>query len=329
MDFALLYDGQKCIYGWGNHRSSTHQESASFWINDFEGSDSRPWKTFENIQESAEIPLEILESLKCAHEWKCFDKKQFKNLWDKAQDQMKVHNLQKIVLALSDHSSDLISKKALPSFQSRSGFFYAFKFNGQLAWGYTPELFFRKNSSSIETVALAGTYKTLSPEFLEREKALDLEHSLVVEYFQNLAQKLNLSLELSDRQELAQGNISHLQTRIHLAQFKDKDLNHFISELHPTPALGVFPKNPETLEVLHALRNQVDLPSYYGAPFGFGDSKTSLFVVMIRGHFLSNEINNQILKRSIGVGITQQSSFEEEWAELEQKRKSMELLWNL
>jgi menaquinone-specific isochorismate synthase len=279
-----------------------------------------------------------LPYLKQPSDWKFFEKNQFKTLWDSAHAQMKESSLQKIVLALSDKGQSLHARALLPSFKNRRGFFYAFNIRDEVVWGFTPELFFRKNSSSLETVALAGTYSRetfqkennlLNKNFLQRQKALDLEHSLVVEYFQSFAQKLKLSLEHSERQRLEQGNIVHLQTKIHLSGFKGDNLNNFISELHPTPALGVFPKNAESLEALHDLRRQADLPHYYGAPFGFSDSKSALFVVMIRGHFINNQTTNQILKRSIGVGVTQSSSFEEEWAELEQKRKSMELLWNL
>jgi hypothetical protein len=68
---------------------------------------------------------------------------------------------------------------------------------------------------------------------------------------------------------------------------------------------------------LYALRQQAELPSYYGAPFGFSNLNESLFVVMIRGHFQREEV----LKRSIGVGITKYSDFEAEWVEFATKAK--------
>jgi isochorismate synthase EntC len=334
MDFALLYDGKKCISGWGECRSSAQKEDTSFWINDFQLSDLKPWKSFQNFQESESIPTQFLPYFKQGRDWSLFEKNQFKDLWESAHEEMRVSSIEKIVLALSDKSHTLVSKKALPSFQKRRGFFYAFKINQELVWGYTPELFFKKNeSSSIETVALAGTFRKgedlKSAELSVRERALDFEHSVVVEYFQNLAKSLNLSVELSEREELEQGNIIHLQTKIQLHDFLSNDfhssnLAKFISNLHPTPALGVFPKNKNSLASLYSLRKQAELPSYYGAPFGFSNLNESLFVVMIRGHFQSEDV----LKRSIGVGITKYSEFESEWAELQQKRKSMELLWN-
>jgi menaquinone-specific isochorismate synthase len=290
--------------------------------------DLNPWKSFENFEESDIIPSQFLPYFKQGIDWSLFEKNQFKDLWESAQEQMKASSLEKVVLALSDRNRTLISKKALPSFQNRRGFFYAFKIKKDLVWGYTPELFFKKNDSSIETVALAGTFKKgenlKSAELSTREQALDFEHSLVVQYFQSLAKSLNLSVELSDREELEQGNIVHLQTKIQLHNFLSNNLNELISSLHPTPALGVFPKNDKSLTSLYSLRKQAELPSYYGAPFGFSSSQDSLFVVMIRGHFQSEEV----LKRSIGVGVTKYSDFEAEWAELQQKRKSMELLWN-
>ncbi len=342
MDFALLYDGQKCISGWGNHRSLHQPEGRCFWINNFETSHERPWKCFENNQESSEIPSEFIEHLKFAKGWNCFDEKQFKNLWERAQEHISIHGLHKVVLALSDRSNDFYTKNVLPSFGSRAGFFYAFKIQDDLVWGYTPELFFKKNFSSLETVALAGTYKFnqlkvshAKNENLknnlsgERERALDFEHSVVVEYFQKLAKSLNVSLSFSERQELVQGNIAHLQTKICFENFHTQNINEFISHMHPTPALGVYPKNNHSLKALYSLRNHAELPSFYGAPFGFCDDSTALFVVMIRGHFFENNFNHEkTLKRTIGVGITKYSTFEEEWAELEQKRKSMELLWN-
>jgi menaquinone-specific isochorismate synthase len=334
MDFALLYDGQKCISGWGNHRSLSNPEGPCFWINDFQLNDLSPWKSFENFQESEAIPAQFLSYFKQVNDWSLFEKNQFKDLWESAQEEMQIASLEKIVLALSDTGRTFVSRKALPSFQNRRGFFYAFKIHQEFVWGYTPELFFKKNESSpIETVALAGTFKKgdflKSAQLSEREKALGFEHSLVVEYFQSLAKRLNLSVKLSEREELEQGNIVHLQTKILLYEtrsndFQSNDLGKLISNLHPTPALGVFPKNKQSLDCLYSLRKKAGLPSFYGAPFGFSNLNESLFVVMIRGHFQSEEV----LKRSIGVGITKYSDFEAEWAELQQKRKSMELLWN-
>jgi isochorismate synthase EntC len=334
MDFALLYDGQKCISGWGNHRSLSNPEEPCFWINDFQLNDLSPWKSFESFQESEAIPAQFLSYFKQVNDWSLFEKNQFKDLWESAQEEMQIASLEKIVLALSDTGRTFVSRKAFPSFQNRRGFFYAFKIHQEFVWGYTPELFFKKNESSpIETVALAGTFKKgdflKSVELSEREKALDFEHSLVVEYFQSLAKRLNLSVKLSEREELEQGNIVHLQTKIqlhdtHSNDFHSKHLGKLILNLHPTPALGVFPKNDKSLTSLYSLRKKAGLPSFYGAPFGFSNLNESLFVVMIRGHFQSEEV----LKRSIGVGITKYSDFEAEWAELQQKRKSMELLWN-
>lgn len=190
MDFALLYDGKKCISGWGECRSSAQKEDTSFWINDFQLSDLKPWKSFQNFQESESIPTQFLPYFKQGRDWSLFEKNQFKDLWESAHEEMRVSSIEKIVLALSDKSHTLVSKKALPSFQKRRGFFYAFKINQELVWGYTPELFFKKNeSSSIETVALAGTFRKgedlKSAELSVRERALDFEHSVVVEYFQN------------------------------------------------------------------------------------------------------------------------------------------------
>jgi menaquinone-specific isochorismate synthase len=112
---------------------------------------------------------------------------------------------------------------------------------------YAGIVFQKNESASIETVALAGTFKKgedlKSAELSARERALDFEHSLVVEYFQNLAKSLNLSVDLSDREELEQGNIVHLQTKVQLHNFLSNNFNELISSLHPTPALGVFPKN--------------------------------------------------------------------------------------
>lgn len=318
MDFALFYDGNRTIWGAGKSHALPRQEDRAFFVGDFELNDGG-WVAFERggVSEGWSPPV---AEFPYADEWLLAEQVAFDGLWDGANESFRAGRIKKIVLAVSDVAKNInwrhLSVPAMP-------YFYAFRLGTKFVWGLSPEILFRANfiDKSVETVALAGTRRR--GETNEREGISD-EHQAVVNFFSGIAEKNAWQLEVAAAAWRDFGLLQHLETKLKFRGIPTDDLSLVLREFHPTPALGVYPRNGETMDFLRRLRSRAELPLNYGAPFGFCDKMQATFVVMIRGHFFENGI----LKRPIGVGVTAASDPREEWQEIELKRQSMEKLWD-
>jgi menaquinone-specific isochorismate synthase len=97
-----------------------------------------------------------------------------------------------------------------------------------------------------------------------------------------------------------------------------------VRRLHPTAALGIFPRSVEAFSRLRQFPTQFRRRSF-GAPFGLVFEKTVFIVVGIRSFFWRD---SQIEIFS-GCGVTEKSQFEEEVEELELKRESVKRMFKL
>ena len=90
------------------------------------------------------------------------------------------------------------------------------------------------------------------------------------------------------------------------------DFNNYVKKLHPTPALGAFPKKAGA-EWLLGYQKKVDRKSY-GAPFGYyhPPSQKVTCIVAIR----QIQWGNRKIRIGAGCGVIAQSSLEKEWQEI-------------
>lgn len=189
--------------------------------------------------------------------------------------------------------------------------------------GITPELFFYQKGDQLQTMALAGTSaKDLPPaEFLADTKELS-EHEFVV---QDIKEKLSEfgECQFGPTYVLELPFLNHLKTEIKLSLKSGAPLAEIIKKMHPTSALGVYPKNDYWDEF-------VKLPyqtgrGTFGAPWGFATDQESLFVVSIR----RLEWNKQQVRIGAGCGIVEQSQLDKEIAEIERKINSVKKVFML
>ena len=95
--------------------------------------------------------------------------------------------------------------------------------------------------------------------------------------------------------------------------------------MHPTPALGSFPRDESALAKLRTYRDQLDAPANFGAPFGVLVDGAFHSVVGIR----NVSWNGTDVFLPSGVGVVRESVFANEWRELSLKRESVKALLGL
>jgi menaquinone-specific isochorismate synthase len=116
--------------------------------------------------------------------------------------------------------------------------------------------------------------------------------------------------------------LTHFRTRLSVALAAPADLNALVRRLHPTPAVGVLPRDEASLARLMDYRKQLGAPAFFGAPFGLKVGDTFHCVVAIRGIGWNGR---EVLLPS-GCGIVGGSAFDHEWRELRLKRESVATL---
>ncbi len=329
-DYAFLKtdSGQfACGFGPFTEAASPPASGVAFYLNDFELSDPKPWKIpaetvmapdlepFKEI-EAPEVELEI--------EWQSLQSGVFQNVYDDIMRDIADGILEKSVPVLTARGR-LIEGSLEPLIHSvdhlpAAFFSYGIRRGNTGFIGATPELLFALHGRRLTTMALAGTAPSHRATEFEVDPKEIHEHEFVAEY---LLQKLGDlgQPHRESRQLLNLGTIAHFLSPIHVDLRKEEavDLDELIRLMHPTPALGSFPRNQIALGKLRTYRKQLQAPRYFGAPFGVWAEGSFHAVVAIRN--LSWDGADVFLPS--GVGVVKESVFENEWRELELKRSAV------
>ncbi len=235
--------------------------------------------------------------------------------------------LDKIVLArqtILTFAEPLQPQTLLLSLQPHNphSYHFCFQINSHTAFiGTSPERLYHRHDRYFKTEAIAGTrHRGASMEIdLELSDALqtsakDLrEHQLVVAHLHDILSQLCETIEIEPRSTILKLNkVQHLYTQcrgILKADLTDADI---LPLLHPTPAVGGFPRIP-ALELIRQL--EPFQRGWYAAPVGWVGYDDAEFAVAIR----SGLIDGNRLSLFAGAGIVEGSQPEEEWAEIENK----------
>jgi menaquinone-specific isochorismate synthase len=186
--------------------------------------------------------------------------------------------------------------------------------------GATPELLFRSEGCEVRTMALAGTAKPGAQDaFLADVKEIE-EHEIVVRYLLERFAAFGTA-ERQPRSLCHAGSLLHFQSNIRVALRAQADPDVLVRELHPTPAVGCLPREEAWLQKLREYRGQLQVPGFFGAPFGFVEQGAQCchMVVAIRGISWAG----QEAQLPSGCGIVGGSAFDHEWRELRLKRESV------
>lgn len=192
-------------------------------------------------------------------------------------------------------------------------------------FGFSPEvLFLREKKNIIKTMALAGTRKKekylQDPEdFLKDPKELK-EHQYVIDDIAKRLQALG-KVKIGKTSFLELNFLTHLYTPLQTACPAGTSFSKLLEILHPTPALGIVPR--EQMELLKKWRDKSET---LGAPFGIRWSENEYLCLVAIRKIQWNEAHYFI---GSGCGVVEESEFEEEWQELRMKRESVRKTFQL
>lgn len=197
------------------------------------------------------------------------------------------------------------------------------KNNGIL--GATPEILFSTLQSTrytLTTMACAGTCDVGTIEQLMTDPKEIHEHQLVVEGI-CLALKPYGELFPGKRSVLRLSTLAHLITPIEVKLHQETPFKTIVSALHPTPALGAFPKK-EGEQWLKNYQTIIDRKRF-GAPFGYVFQGESKCLVAIR----NVQWDEQGMFIGAGCGVVEESLLDNEWNEILKKISAIKEILHL
>jgi isochorismate synthase EntC len=309
------------------------QQTRWFSPSDFQNLSPSDFFLFEHNEQiaRAELMQNIGQGEQPKLNWKPADSTLFAEHFSSVQKSIAVGEVQKVVPYVFERSN--LELKAghiryflhrLLSSQTHGHIFGHWDLAaGKAVLGLTPEILFRTSSDELfQTMALAGTAASDGHSLLQDSKEI-AEHQLVIAGLEDSLAEFGSRLNKGDTFEWQVGALKHLRTDLEM-KLKQTNSLSLLQALHPTPALGGYPKS-RSLELLG--RFQLDLPrGSFGAPFGLERSfAESLFVVQIRCLIFNN---SEVLLGS-GCGVVKDSELSKEWAELERKRQSVKKVFGL
>lgn len=329
------------LIGWGKTQWFKEPEEKApllFYFPDFFLDKPKPWVVFANtIEMTISDFLAILDSLPKAtppritwqNLYETFYQEQFHHL----QHLFAEGILEKAVpfvyeSAQTKMSSPLffsILKHALAYIQNYPLYLYGFWEKNEGILGATPELLFHLRSTPegqrLSTLALAGTHlgsdapKNPDPKLLH-------EHQVVIDGIIQSLSKFG-KVNAKQLQWLRLATLSHLYTAIEVDLKTIPDFISIVSALHPTPALGAFPR--EEGEKWLRYYEKLIQRRQFGAPAGFKDQRAdeAKCYVAIRN---IQWTKNQLLIGG-GGGVVKESSLGKEWKEIRLKIDSIKRIF--
>ncbi len=202
----------------------------------------------------------------------------------------------------------------------KESYLYGYWNKGTGLLGLSPEILFSLKGRSFYTMALAGT-STFPGNYLFKNAKEVKEHKYVIQSIEeNLKDLVNWKKEKT--YEKVFGDIKHLCTEKEAVLIKTFDYIKFCHKLHPTAALGSYPKK-EGLSWLKEDTLQKER-SFFGAPFGYFNGKDKSFcLVAIR----NLEWRDSKIRIYSGGGIIHGSILQKEWRELFLKREQVKKIF--
>jgi len=194
-------------------------------------------------------------------------------------------------------------------------FNYLLFYPNNFMWiGSSPELLIEQKDDQIKTVSLAGTKKAnANQEWTAKEIN---EQNIVTEYIKNKLESVGaFNIDAGNLDSVNAGSIEHLKT-VFTANIKEVNPFEIAQKLHPTPAVGGFPK-AGGVGIINLCETHDR--SYHTGFLGMIEKKQTNLYVSIR----CAQIFKQQILVYLGAGITADSDPEKEWVETENKASSL------
>jgi menaquinone-specific isochorismate synthase len=188
-------------------------------------------------------------------------------------------------------------------------------------FSFTPETLYKKDNNNIFLEAIAGTRprgtntekdEVLGQELLESNKEQE-EHEIVVNMISNSMKDLG-TFTKGKQSLLKLKNVQHIYTPLTIQATQQKNSLNLIDILHPTPAVGGFPKEQARVYIQE---NEKFERGLFAAPIGHITRDKEEIAVGIRSALVLNN------KAHIfgGCGIVKDSDPQSEWDEITVKTK--------
>lgn len=180
--------------------------------------------------------------------------------------------------------------------------------------GASPEILMEIHKGYLFTVALAGTKKSEDESgWTEKER---VEQEIVSDYIREVCSKKKLkSIEVVGPYDTVAGPVTHIRSDIS-AEMNGTSPWEMAKALHPTPAVGGFPKNQSLSLIASVEPHRREL---YTGIIGFIGSDSAKLFVNLR----CAQVQENSLFLYLGGGFTPQSIPELEWIETENKSKTI------
>lgn len=203
---------------------------------------------------------------------------------------------------------------------------FAFEADDSCFIGASPERLVKKEGSTLYSAGVAGSTargktaeeeKLLGDKLLADEKNL-IEHQYVVDMIRSAMEQVCSELHIPERPVLMKmRDIQHLYTPVTGKVRDGRSLLKMVELLHPTPALGGFPKRGAVEKIREIERMD---RGFYGAPIGWIDEHgNGEFAVAIR----SGLVRGRKAHLFAGCGIVKDSDAESEFIETRIKFRPM------
>lgn len=334
-DFALIQlTPETLLVGWGPFRVLSDPEpgSPAFYVNDYFLDDPAPWKVPASweILRPAELALRLGSAEPPVIEWESIDDASFQSLFRSAHSALERGDFVKIVPVLFENAPlpqgvDPVPplSAALPSLPPEL-WIYGYRLGDEGMIGATPETLFSSNGNIVETMAVAGTRGLDRVDELLSDPKEREEHGLVVRDIEDQLRDLGV-VETGETGLLRLPHLAHLKTPVRLESREALEFEEIVRRLHPTAALGSWPRNPEASAWLRAADRGIDRGTF-GAPFGVAlEDGTALCLVAIR----NVAWKGPQLRIGSGAGVLAGSSLANERKELRRKREQVKSLFGL
>jgi len=202
-----------------------------------------------------------------------------------------------------------------------NSFVYLFASAENGMWlGATPEILIEGNNLQMHTVALAGTmcYDGIRlPDISEWDTKNLNEQKIVTDYLIEQIHEFGKNINIVGPYTAQAARLAHIKTDIYF-NINGQKLSQLIAAIHPTPAVCGLPKT-EAMEFINT--NESAEREYYAGFLGWYDANgdTRLFVNLR----CMKWIDNNTVKLIAGGGILPESNLESEWAETENKMRTL------
>lgn len=318
------------LIGYGQRTWLSEPVEPSFFFPDFFLEAARPWCAHEHM---TEISPEELHNLLLEDyyevslpEWKLPEPYLFARTFAELQRSFQKGELRKAVPYILVGSQDQMSKgrlrhsllHAMQATYEKPTRLYGYwqEKNGLL--GITPEPLLKLDDLTLTTMACAGTcaLNVDVDAFLNSTKE-QYEHQLVVEGITSSLTPFG-EITVGERQAVDFTHLRHMITPITLQLKEEVDVMTLILALHPTPALGAYPRDTGMRWLKHY---QTLVPrKHFGAPVGYTRDHITECVIAIR----NVQWNAHSMAIAAGCGVVPQSQCEQEWKEVLLKTQTIQ-----